>query len=113
MSRTSAQHRRARHGSSEELRGFLEWGIDALPDGLREVFILRDVEGLSLSEVAASLGISDSVVEARLSAARAALGRVLRDDMGASAPEVFRFEAPRCDRLVARVLTRIAGASVH
>jgi RNA polymerase sigma-70 factor (ECF subfamily) len=86
----------------------MEWGIDNLPDGLREVFILRDVEGLGRSEVAELLSVSDEVVEERLSRGRAALGRVLLKCTGASAPEVFRFHRRRCDRLVARVCARIA-----
>ena len=41
-----------RQAFAGELRGLLEWAIDALPDGMREVFVLREVEGLSTSEVA-------------------------------------------------------------
>jgi RNA polymerase sigma-70 factor, ECF subfamily len=91
-----------------ELRNLLEWSIDTLPDGAREVFVLRDVEGLSTAEAAASLGVSDDVVKTRLSRARAALRRSLLERAGASAPEVFRFYRPRCDRVVAFVLERIA-----
>ena len=39
-----------------ELRGLIEWAIDSLPNGTREVFVLREVEGLSTLEVAACLG---------------------------------------------------------
>src|SRR5688500_10078953 len=35
-----------------EVRALLEWAIDGLPDGAREVFVLREVEGLSTAEVA-------------------------------------------------------------
>src|SRR5262245_20387657 len=42
---------------SGELRELLEWAIDTLPDGAREVFVLRDVEGLSTLETAQSLGV--------------------------------------------------------
>src|SRR5215208_6433717 len=44
-----------------ELRGLLEWAIDSLPGGMREVFMLRDVEGLSTLEVAGCLGVSEDV----------------------------------------------------
>ena len=91
-----------------ELRSLLEWAIDALPDGAREVFVLRDVEGLSTAETAASLGVSEDVVKTRLSRARATLRRSLLQRAGASAPDVFRFYRPRCDRVVAAVLARIA-----
>jgi RNA polymerase sigma-70 factor (ECF subfamily) len=98
-----------RQAFSGELRGLLEWAIDTLPDGMREVFVLRQVEGLSTSEVAESLGVSEDVVKTRLSRGRAALRRVLVERTGATAPDAFRFYAPRCDRVVARVLARIAG----
>jgi RNA polymerase sigma-70 factor (ECF subfamily) len=98
-----------RQAFAEELRGLLEWAIDTLPDGMREVFVLRDVEGLSTSEAADSLGVSDDVVKTRLSRGRAKLRRVLLERTGASAPEAFRFYRPRCDRVVQQVLARIAG----
>ena len=98
-----------RQAFAGELRGFLECAIDALPEGMREVFVLREVEGLSTSEVAECLGVSDDVVKTRLSRGRAALRRLLMERTGATAPEAFRFYRPRCDRVVAQVLTRICG----
>ena len=98
-----------RQAFAGELRGLLECAIDTLPDGMREVFVLRDVEGLSTSEVAETLGVSDDVVKTRLSRGRAALRRELLERTGASAPEAFRFYRPRCDRVVQQVLARIAG----
>jgi len=91
-----------------ELRGLLEWAIDTLPDGMREVFVLRDVEGLSTAEAAESLSVSEDVVKTRLSRGRAALRRALLGRTGATAPEAFRFYRPRCDRVVAHVLARIS-----
>jgi len=75
---------------------------------MREVFVLREVEGLSTSAVAECLEVSEDVVKTRLSRARAALRRVLLERTGATAPEAFRFYRPRCDRVVAHVLARIA-----
>jgi RNA polymerase sigma-70 factor (ECF subfamily) len=98
-----------RQAFAGELRGLLEWAIDALPDGMREVFVLREVEGLSTSEVAECLGVSDDVVKTRLSRGRAMLRRLLMERTGATAPEAFRFYRPRCDRVVAQVLARIGG----
>lgn len=97
-----------RQAFTGELRELLEWAIDTLPDGMREVFVLREVEGLSTSEVAACLGVTDDVVKTRLSRGRAALRRVLLERTGATAPDAFRFYRPRCDRVVAHVLARIA-----
>ncbi|HJR60434.1 MAG TPA: RNA polymerase sigma factor [Vicinamibacterales bacterium] len=100
-----------RQAFAGELRSLLEWAIDTLPDGMREVFVLREVEGLSTSEVAEALDVSDDVVKTRLSRGRAALRRVLLDRTGATAPDAFRFYRPRCDRVVAQVLAKIAGQS--
>ena len=97
-----------RYAFSRELRGLLESAIDTLPNGMREVFVLRDVEGLSTAEAASCLGVSEDVVKTRLSRARATLRRLLLEQAGAAAPDAFRFYRPRCDRLVARVLARIA-----
>lgn len=94
---------------SGELRGVLEWAIDSLPNGTREVFMLREVEGLSTSEVGACLGVSDDVVKARLSRGRARLRRLLIERSGAAAPDAFRFYRPRCDRVVAQVLARVSS----
>ena len=96
-----------RQAFTGELRRLLEWAIDALPGGMREVFVLREVEGLSTSEVADCLGVSDDVVKTRLSRGRALLRRLLMERTGATAPEAFRFYRPRCDRVVALVLARI------
>jgi len=92
-----------------ELRGLLEGAIDALPDGLREVFMLREVEGLSTAEVAECLSVSENVVKTRLSRGRAALRRLLLKRIGATAPDAFRFYRPRCDRVVAEVLARVCA----
>jgi RNA polymerase sigma-70 factor (ECF subfamily) len=96
-----------RQAFTGELRGLLEWAIDTLPNGMREVFVLREVEGLTTSEVAASLDVSEDVVKTRLSRGRAALRRVLLERTGVAAPDAFRFYRPRCDRVVAQVLARI------
>jgi RNA polymerase sigma-70 factor (ECF subfamily) len=97
---------------TRELRALLEWAIDGLPDGAREVFVLREVEGLSTSEVADLLSVSQDVVKTRLSRARGTLRRALTARMGPSTTEVFRFHRPRCDRVVAHVMTRIASLPV-
>jgi RNA polymerase sigma-70 factor (ECF subfamily) len=97
-----------REALTRELKGLLEWAIDALPYGTREVFVLREVEGLNTAEVAEVLGVSADVVKTRLSRGRAALRRILLERTGATASEAFRFYRPRCDRVVAGVRARLA-----
>ena len=100
-------HDPERQAFSGELRALLEWAIDRLPNGAREVFVLREVEGLSTAEVADALGVSEDVVKTRFSRAKAALRRTVIERTGATSPDVFRFYRPRCDRVVARVLAAI------
>ena len=96
-----------RQAFGKELAGLLEAAVDTLADGAREVFVLRDIEGLSTAETAASLGVSEDVVKTRLSRARAALRRDLFERAGMAAASAFTFQRPRCDRIVAAVFERI------
>ena len=92
---------------ARELGSLMEAAIDRLPDGAREVFVLRQVEGMSTDEVAEALGVSEAVVKTRLSRARGVLRRELFERAGLAASDTFRFLRPRCDRIVKAVLTRI------
>jgi RNA polymerase sigma-70 factor (ECF subfamily) len=56
--------------ATREARGQLEEAIAAMPTTLREVFILRELEGLAGEETAAVLGISLANVKVRLHRAR-------------------------------------------
>ena len=56
-----------------ETREVMEEGIQRLPEELRTVFVLRDVEGLSNAEVAEVLELSIAAVKSRLHRARIAL----------------------------------------
>lgn len=96
-----------RQAFASELGKLVEAAVDGLPDGAREVFMLRDVEGLSTAEVSECLGVSEDVVKTRLSRARAALRRDLYERAGLAAPTAFSFQRPRCDRIVAAVMERI------
>src|SRR5688572_4242076 len=78
-----------RQAFAQELRGLLEQAIDTLPSGMREVFVLREVEGLSTFEVAECLDVSEDVVKTRLSRGRALLRQLLIERTGAAASEAF------------------------
>jgi RNA polymerase sigma-70 factor (ECF subfamily) len=96
-----------RQAFTRELGSLVEAAVDTLPDGHREVFVLREIEGLSTTETAECLGVSEDVVKTRLSRARAALRRDLFERAGLAASTAFTFQRPRCDRVVAAVLARI------
>ncbi len=60
-----------------ELRGYLDEAIQKLPEKLRVVFILRDIENLSVRETSQVLNISESAVKTRLLRARLKLRDIL------------------------------------
>ncbi len=55
---------------SNEMRKVLNKEISLLPDKLRIVFVLRDMEDLSIRDTALTLGLSESAVKTRLLRAR-------------------------------------------
>ncbi len=55
---------------SNEARQHVDQAIQQLPDTLKVVFLLRDVEGLSIEETAEALRISQAAVKTRLLRAR-------------------------------------------
>ncbi len=55
---------------SDETRAQLDRAMRALPETLRTVFILRDVEGLSIAETGQVLGLTETNVKTRLLRAR-------------------------------------------
>jgi RNA polymerase sigma-70 factor (ECF subfamily) len=73
---------------SAESRAMLDRAIETLPAGLRLVFLLRDIEGLSTREAAEVLDLSETAVKTRLSRARLRLREALTgyfgDRMGGS-----------------------------
>lgn len=92
-----------------EMRHLLETRIDALPDTYRVVFVLRAVEELSVEETAASLGIPEATVRTRFFRARSLLREALAQEVDHAFGDAFGFAGERCDRIVANVLTRLAG----
>lgn len=93
-----------------ELRRLIEASVDRLPETYRSVFVLRGVEGLSVEETAASLGISPANTKVRFLRARGLLREALGRQIGALADDIFAFDGGRCDRIVAAVLARLGLA---
>lgn len=98
------------NANAAELREVMEREVAALPDSFRTVFVMRDVEGLSTTETAESLGISDDLVKTRLHRARTMLRDNLYQRAGVTLDSVFTFGNARCDRVVAAVMTQISQA---
>jgi RNA polymerase sigma-70 factor (ECF subfamily) len=93
-----------------ELRAVLESAVDRLPESHRVVFTLRQIEGLSTTEAAECLGISEESVKTRLHRARALLRADLFARTGAATAGAFQFHLSRCNRVVAGVFEKITAA---
>lgn len=62
-----------------ELRRQLEQALQELPESLRVIFVMREMQGLSTSETAELLGLGESAVKVRLHRARLRLRELLAD----------------------------------
>lgn len=91
-----------------QTRRLIEAGIDTLPDAFRTVFVLRAVEELSVNEVAAALGIPEATVRSRFFRARSLIREGLSRKVDLAIDSAFSFAGARCDRIVARVMAKIA-----
>ena len=89
-----------------EIRRALERRIDELPTAFRAVFVMREVEDMTVEETAECLGVPAATVRTRLFRARALLRESLARDMDMAIVDVFGFAGERCDRIVANVLAR-------
>lgn len=73
-----------------EIRRLLEEALASLDPKHRLVFLLRDVEGLSISETALALGISEANTKVRLLRARLQLRERLTQVLGDPATRIVR-----------------------
>jgi len=93
------------HVGESELRRLLTNALDSLSEEHREVLLLRDMEGLSAPEVAASLSISVQAVKSRLHRARAQLREALRPTLERGAPAT----GPSCPDVLAAFSNKLEG----
>jgi len=91
----------------KEVGSLLDSAVAGLAPIYRSVFVLREVEGLSVAETAESLGIREEAVKTRLHRARALLRNDLLKTAGSHIAEILPFHLTRCDRVVTGVLRRI------
>ena len=75
---------------SSESRGFLDQAVQNLPVNLRVVFVMRDLEGLSIQDTAEALGLSENNVKTRLLRARLRLRQELSVYFGGKIQEESR-----------------------
>jgi RNA polymerase sigma-70 factor (ECF subfamily) len=97
-----------REAARAEARRLLEHAVDDLPEAFRVVFMLREVEDLSVEETAVQLGIKPETVKTRLHRARRLLREALDARLAGAMSEAFPFLGARCARITERVLARLA-----
>ena len=93
-----------------QIRQMLEDAITRLPDPFRLVFMLREVEGLSVDEAADALGLAPATVKTRHFRARRQLQEQLAPELKSALVGTFPFLGPDCEALTRRVLSGMDAA---
>ena len=94
-----------------EIRNLLERKIDELPMAFRTVFMMRELEEMTVEETAQCLEIPEATVRSRLFRAKGLLRESLAREIDVATADAFAFAGARCDRIVATVLKRITQQS--
>lgn len=90
-----------------EIRRSIERAIDGLPDPFRIVFVLRDIEEMSIEATAGQLGLRPETVKTRLHRARRLLRQSLHETLSAALTDAFPFAGTRCARITQTVMERL------
>jgi RNA polymerase sigma-70 factor (ECF subfamily) len=94
--------------AGRETASLLEEAIDALPEPYRLVFVLREVQELSTSEVAEVLALSEQNVRVRAHRGRELMKKMLRGPVDWR--EAYWFAGPRCVRMLLMVMKQLRGS---
>jgi RNA polymerase sigma-70 factor (ECF subfamily) len=87
-----------------QVRRLLEDAISALPAGFRLVFVLREIEGMTVEETAEALGLKPATVKTRFLRARRRLQEALAPELSAALADSFAFAGGDCEALTERVV---------
>jgi RNA polymerase sigma-70 factor (ECF subfamily) len=94
-----------------EAKRLLEHAVDQLPHLFRVVFVMREIEEMSVEETALQLGLRPETVKTRLHRARRLLRQSLQATLASTMTEAFPFDGARCGKMTAEVLDRLELAS--
>ena len=90
---------------NKELGKILEDAVHEIPEAYRMVFILREVNGMSIAETAAALSLTESNVKVRLNRAKAMLKNEIAKTYNAR--DIFEFNLIYCNAMVHGVMEKI------
>lgn len=99
--------------SPEDVAGRQEAGkllhdaVSMLPEPLRLVFLLREVEDMEVQEIAADLQLHPITVKTRLFRARRRLRQMLELRVQGSFHDLFPFDGARCEAMADRVVAAL------
>jgi RNA polymerase sigma-70 factor (ECF subfamily) len=93
-----------------ELRRVMEAAIAQLPAAFRPVFILREIEGMSVEETAEALGLLPATVKTRHLRARRRLQQALAPELDAALAGSFEFAGADCQAITERVVAAFCRA---
>lgn len=96
-----------RAAAQSQVRHLIERAIDDLPEIFRVVFVMRDVEEMSIEETADFLGLPPATVKTRLHRARRQLRRALDEKLASTLTGAFPFDGKRCQRTTDKVMERL------
>lgn len=88
----------------EQLRSILERAIADLPENFRTVFVLHEIEGVTVEEAAETLEIPTGTAKTRLMRARRKLQQALAPEVRTALTGTFPFAGLDCARLTERVI---------
>jgi RNA polymerase sigma-70 factor (ECF subfamily) len=88
----------------------MEIAIGRLPDTFRPVFVLREIEGLSVEDTAEALQIPKETVKTRLLRARRLLQKELEPELRTALSEAFTFAGADCEALTERVIAKFRSS---
>lgn len=94
--------------SRQQIHTLLERAIDELPASFRIVFVLRDVEGLSVEETASHLDLKSETVRSRLFRARRLLRTAFEQQTRGAFATLYPFDGARCVSMADRVVDDLA-----
>jgi RNA polymerase sigma-70 factor, ECF subfamily len=92
-----------------QVRRLLEDAISALPAGFRLVFVLREIEGMTVEATAEALGLKPATVKTRFLRARRRLQDALAPELSAALADSFAFAGGDCEALTDRVVKAWCG----
>src|SRR6266849_1976981 len=90
--------------AQREIRRLMERAIDDLPETFRIVFVMREIEELSVEETAGFLGLPQATVKTRLHRARRLLRQALDEQLAPALADAFPFDGMRCTKMADSVL---------